>query len=102
MNYADWYTDTVDIWRTTSAKDGSLTVNERTQVAWGVPCRVYLSNDRAVNMTQTAADLQQEDKLACANSVDIRTGDELYIYRGGGLKKGVAASRAFAGEAQST
>lgn len=98
MNWADWYTDTVDIWRVVQNKNGALTQNERVQIAEGIPCRIYQSNDKALNMRQTAADLQQESKLSCDNSVDIRTGDELIIHRGGRLGKETVVTRAFAGE----
>lgn len=98
MNWADWYTDTVDIWRITQNKNGALTQNERTQIAEAIPCRIYQSNDKALNMKQTAADIRQESKLACDNSIDIRTGDELLIHRGGRLGNEIAVTRAFAGE----
>ena len=99
MNFADWYTDTVDIYRVEAAKTGSLTRQTRKQVAAAIPCRIYESRDKAIRMTGQAADIQQECKLACANEVDIRTGDELIIHRGGGLGKvSGQATRAFAGE----
>ena len=65
MNWADWYTDTVDIYRVTTYKQGNLTRRERGEALYtGVPCRVYQSDSKAINMTQTAADIRQDDKLA--------------------------------------
>lgn len=97
MNYADWYTDTVDVFRVVDILDGSLTRHERQQVLAAVPCRVYTSNDRPINMRDTAADIKQTAKLACDNSVDIRAGDELIIARGGLLGRSNGVTRAFAG-----
>lgn len=98
MNWADWYTDTVDVYRVTDVQDGALTRHEREQVLEGVPCRIYQSDNRAINMTQTAADIQQQDKLACAPDADIRAGDELLIHRGAGLGKTGPTIRAFAAD----
>ena len=49
-------------------------------------------------MEQTAANMRQEDKLACDNSVDIKAGDELLIHRGAKLGRETAVIRAFAAE----
>ncbi len=97
MNYADWYTDTVDVYRVTKTKTGNLTKQGRRKVLSDIPCRVYLSNDRAITMKQTAADVKQTAKLACDNSVPIMTGDELIITRGGRLGRKDGQIRAFAG-----
>ena len=96
MNWQDWYTDTVDVWRVSAVMDGSLSRYERKQISAGNPCRIYQSGDRAISMTQTASDIKQEDKLACGLAVEIQAGDELLIHRGGGLGKAVATIRAFA------
>lgn len=98
MNWADWYTDTVDIYRVTDVADGALTRHERQLVAEGVPCRIYRSGDRPVNMQQTAAYVQQTDKLACAVDVDIRAGDELIVTRGAKLGHPGPITRAFAAD----
>lgn len=98
MNFKDWYTDTVDVFRVTGKKDGGLTRHKRAQVLSGVPCRVYQSNDKTINMSQTAASVRQDSMLSCDNSVDIRAGDELIIHRGGGLGKATFGMRAFAGD----
>ena len=37
MNYADWYTDRMDIHRVTPVRDGALTRHERVQVAENSP-----------------------------------------------------------------
>lgn len=97
MNYVDWYTDTVDVWRNIDVTTGNLTHQERRQVLSAIPCRVYQSSPRAISMSHTAASVKQESKLACGNSVDIHAGDELIIHRGGGLGKAAFDTRAFAG-----
>ena len=98
MNYQDWYTDRMDIRRVVSAKDGALTVHKRELVAEDVPCRIYRAGAHGPRMQPTAAYTESEDKLACANSVDVRAGDELLIRRGGGLGERRPVIRAFAGD----
>lgn len=98
MNYADWYTDRMDIRRVRPVLEGSLTRHERAAVAEDVPCRVYRPGAHAPRMRAPAAYSEGEEKLACANSVDIQAGDELLIRRGGGLGQPGPPLRAFAGE----
>lgn len=98
MNWSDWYTDTMSIYRVQETLDGNLTRHERAQVSENIPCRVYQSDNRAINMEQTAANLKESDRLACDVSVDVRAGDELVITRGGRLGKSGPTIRAFAGE----
>lgn len=100
MNFKDWYTDTVDIYRVVQEKDGSLTRQRRELVRQGVPCRIYRSEERVPGMEQTAAHTREENSLSCDTAVDIRAGDELYLHRGGGLGHTLPAARAFAGEPQ--
>lgn len=98
MNYQDWYTDLADVHRVTPEKDGALTKHERVLVAENVPCRVYQSGVRGPRMQSTAAASEGEEKLACANEVDIQAGDELLVRRGALLGKTQQTMRAFAGE----
>lgn len=98
MNWQDWYTDTMDVWRNVPVKDGNLTRQERQQVLTGIPCRIYQSDNKPINMTTTAADVQQNDHLACDISIDVRAGDELIITRGGRLGRTGPVIRAFAAD----
>lgn len=98
MNFADWYTDTVDIYRISESTNGALVEHTRELIAESVPCRIYQTNARAIQPQQTAAKLQQERKLMADNSVDIRAGDELFLHRGALLGEIVEEIRAFAGE----
>lgn len=98
MQWKDWYTDLMDIYRVTEVQDGALTRHEREQVAADIPCRIYQSDSKAVSMTQTAANVQQQDKLACDVLVDVRAGDELMIHRGKRIGKPGPTIRAFAGD----
>lgn len=98
MNWQDWYTDLMDVWRNVPVQDGALTRHERQQVLTGIPCRIYQSDNKPINMTQTAANVQQNDHLACDVSADIRAGDELIITRGGRLGKAGPTIRAFAAD----
>lgn len=98
MNWQDWYTDTMTIYRVQEVMDGNLTRHERVQVSENIPCRIYQSDNRPINMAETAANLKESDHLACDVSVDVRAGDELVITRGGRLGKPGPVIRAFAGE----
>lgn len=98
MNWKDWYTDLMDIYRVQAVPDGSLTRQERALAAEGVPCRIYQSKKAAIGMKQTAAESIETGKLACDLSADVRAGDELLIRRGGRLGKPGPTIRAFAGE----
>lgn len=98
MNWTDWYTDTMDIYRVQDVQDGALTRHERQRVQAGIPCRVYQSDNKPINMTTTAADVQQNDHLACDISIDVRAGDELMITRGGRLGRTGPVIRAFAAD----
>ena len=98
MNWSDWYTDLMDVWRNVDVLDGNLTRQERQKVLTGIPCRIYQSNNKPINMTQTAANVQQNDHLACDISVDIHAGDELIITRGGKLGRSGPTIRAFASD----
>ena len=98
MNFSDWYTDTVDVYRTTAETNANgLTRNVRSQIYQAIPCRIYTDNPSAPTMTQDAANVNQSCKIALDNSWVINPGDELILHRGGGL--GVtSASRGFASE----
>lgn len=101
MNFKDWYTDTVDIYRVVQEKEGSLTRQKRRLLQAGIPCRIYRADERGPNMRQDAAYSREESSLACDNSVDIRPGDELHLHRGAVLGHNLPATKAFAGEPQS-
>ena len=98
MNWQDWYTDTMTIYRVQEVMDGNLTRHKRAQVSENIPCRIYQSDNRPINMAETAANLKESAHMACDISVDVRAGDELVITRGGRLGKPGPTIRAFAGE----
>lgn len=98
MNYGDWYTDRMDISRVAPVSDGALSKHQRLPVAADVPCRVYRPQVDGPKMQPTAAKAESEEKLACANEVDVLAGDELLIRRGAGLGQVRQTIRAFAGE----
>ena len=98
MNFADWYTDTFDLYRVTQTKDGELTRQTREQIVTAVPCRLYQKDARAIAMSQDAASINPQYMLACDLSVDVRAGDELHITRGGALGHAPKEIRAFAAE----
>lgn len=99
MNFSDWYTDRMDVFRVVAVQEGTLTRHERQNVAQGIPCRLYPVSERSLrtlSMTMTAAKLQNDPKILCGIEEDIRPGDELQIQAGGGLEKPRGILRAFA------
>jgi len=99
MNYTDWYTDRMTVYRARNVMDGALVRQERVLVLENVPCRIYSSGRHTARMQPTAAYVESaDDKVACANSWDIRVNDELLIYRGEGVGQAGKPIRAFAGE----
>lgn len=98
MNFSDWYTDTVDIWRVVPTTENNLTTNTLTELYTAVPCRIYQSDNAPINMEQTAAHVKQSDRLMCDIAVDIQPGDQLIIHRGAVLGKTSPPIRAFAAD----
>lgn len=98
MNWTDWYTDLADIYRVENVTVGALIKQERVQVAADIPCRVYRSPAHGPRLASPAAYAEEEDKLACGNQVDIQSGDELIVRRGGRLGRQGQKIKAFAGE----
>lgn len=98
MNFADWYTDTVDVYRIENTTANNLTTQQRVPVSTGTPCRIYQSDNQPINMQQDAAYIKQADRLMCDVGVDIQPGDELIIHRGAVLGKTAPDIRAFAAD----
>lgn len=98
--FSGWYTDTVDVYRIVNSTRRNITRQERQQVGFAIPCRVYSSQKNGPNMTSNAAREQSTDKLACDVTVDIIAGDELLVTRGGTLGHGGKPERYFAGNPQ--
>lgn len=98
MNYADWYTDTMEIYRSVPSTVNGLTSFERELVVSSVPCRIYRSDSQPIKMEQTSAHIKQADSLMCGIDTDIKAGDELLITRGGGLGYSPTVIRAFAAD----
>lgn len=98
MNFQDWYTDTVDIWRVVSQTNNNLTTQTREQLFTAIPCRIYQSDSQPINLDQAAAHVKQADRLMCDTSVDIQAGDQLIIHRGALLGKITPDIRAFAAD----
>ena len=82
MNFTDWYTDGLEIWRNTPTLVGSLTKMVRSKVYKGLYCRVYQNPHGSPQMNQTAADDRSDMRIACDLSVDLQHGDEVIITRG--------------------
>lgn len=98
MNFTDWYTDTVDVYRIQNQTTNNLTTQQRVPVSTGTPCRIYQSDNQPINMQQDAAYIKQADRLMCDPSVDIQPGDQLIIHRGAVLGQTMPDIRAFAAD----
>ena len=55
MNYTDWYTDRLTVYRVKPVLDGALTRHERVRLAEDVPCRIYHNSAHGPRMQSTAA-----------------------------------------------
>lgn len=95
MNFADWYTDSMDVRRITERNVNGIVKRTREQIAAAVPCRIYRSGKGPIAMQSTAAKTSGSNKLMCGIGVDLRAGDELLVRRGDGR-----TVRYFAGEMQ--
>ncbi len=100
INFRDWYTDLMDVYRTVPHKDGALTRHTREQVLTGIPCRLYHMDAAALRLDREAAAAVGTDWVQCDNEVEIHPGDELHIHRGAALGHSVHTVRAFSGEPQ--
>lgn len=98
MNFTDWYTDTVDVYRIQNQTTNNLTTQQRVPVSTGTPCRIYQSDNQPINIQQDAAYIKQADRLMCDPSVDIQPGDQLIIHRGAVLGRTAPDIRAFAAD----
>ena len=99
--FADWYTDTMDVYRVIAVKDGSITRQERKKFGSEIPCRLYHTGTVIPNISYNAARTRGEDKLSCDLEVDIQAGDELQVIRGGNIGRNDRSERYFAGPPQS-
>ena len=99
MNFRDWYTDRMDIYRVAPVKDGGLTRQERVLIQADIPCRVYQRDGARLQMAQPAASAGPADWVQGGTAVHIRGGAELRFCRGWGLGQAVAELRAFAADA---
>ena len=98
MNFQDWFTDLMDVYRNTPTVENNLTRHARVKVLEGIPCRIYSPGSDVADMTQTAADENTVKKMACDLSVEVHAGDEILITRGGRLGHTGDVIRGFAGD----
>lgn len=81
--FADWYTDTMDIYRIVDEAHGNVDKKERKLFAESIACRIYQKQRNGPDMKETAAASGSVDRLSCDLGVDVRAGDELHVVRGG-------------------
>lgn len=98
--FANWYTDTVDVYRVVNTATGNIDTQTRQQVGSSIPCRIHNSQKNGPSMQDGAARANSTDKLSCDVNADIREGDELMVTRGGALGIQNQPERYFAGNPQ--
>ncbi|MCI9542383.1 MAG: hypothetical protein HFG39_15370 [Lachnospiraceae bacterium] len=98
--FGSWYTDSMAIYRNEERTIHHVDKKERILVEENIPCRIYSTQKNVSNRGDTAFLLQETDKVACDLSVKIKTGDEIFIVRGGMLGKKKEAERYLAGKIQ--
>ena len=100
MLFSDWYTDTMDVYRTVKTTVGHITRESREKVnASAIPCRVYATQLQGGNPQNTAAVDRKTDKLACPVDTDIKADDLIIVHRGA-LVGGNTEERYTAGKPQ--
>ena len=100
MLFSDWYTDTMDVYRTVKTTVGHITRESREKVnESAIPCRVYDTQLQGGNPQNTAAVDRKTDKLACPVDTDIKADDLIIVHRGA-LVGGNTEERYTAGKPQ--
>lgn len=94
----DWYTDSMTIYRVSEYQDGSITKQRREIVRENIPCRIAKRSKSGIKMTDNASENMGNDLMVCDNAVDVRSGDELEVIRGGMLGHAEHKTRYFAGD----
>ena len=96
--FANWHTDTVDVYRTVSIEYGSITRQERQKINdKPIPCRILEPENDGPIITGNAAKEHSQETLSCDLGMDIQAGDELLVIRGGMLGHQNQPERYFAG-----
>lgn len=75
------YQDRFDVYRDVAHVEGGITKQERVKVvsdAWG---RVYQNPTSSIQSEDTAAGIDKSNQLMCPINTDIRTGDEIIVFR---------------------
>lgn len=75
------YQDRFDVWRVTSHTEGGINKDTRTKVVDGAWGRIYSSPTSSISHEDTAAGIDKSNQLMCPYDTDIRTGDEIIVYR---------------------
>lgn len=75
------YQDRFDVWRNNSHIEGGITKNERVKVVDGAWGRIYSNPTSSISMEDAAAGIDKSNQLMCPYETDIKTGDEIIVYR---------------------
>lgn len=83
MLFDDWYQDTMVIYRNDDYADGYEDGNQRVKKYENIPCRMYEKTLSPIVMNQGGATVSSDIKVAVDVSVDIKSGDEVFVTRQG-------------------
>ena len=83
MLFNDWYQDTMTIYRNEGDTDGFEDTKVRTLKYENISCRMYNKSLNALQTPQGASIVDSDVSVAVDVSVDIKSGDEVYVIRQG-------------------
>ena len=96
MIFDGWFTDSVDVYRTSDVVNGYIKSQKREKTGT-YDCRIYKSAKDGPLLSTEAGKIASTEVMAVKVGTDIISGDELLITRGGKLGQNTA-SRYFAGD----
>ena len=92
------YTDYFDSYRVIEEDDGGITKHSRVPVLKNEPCRCYNNPTPDLSVTEQSSSSNANNQMCCAPGIDIKTGDEIIVYRNGLTQdRPVSTTRYFAG-----
>lgn len=90
------YQDKFEVWRDVAHTENGITKQERTKVTegWG---RIYQNPTSSINNEETIAGIDKGNQLMCPFNTDMRTGDEVVVYRSARIGEPIEVIKYIAG-----
>ena len=83
----DIYQDIFDVYRVVDSEEGGITKHDRVCIATGLFGRCYQNPTSSISLEDTASGIDKGNQLMCDIDVDIRTGDEIIVYRSARIRE---------------